>query len=454
MSKTTITLLFSILLFFNSLNASMSIDEAWEALLKKSPALKASQKQKKAAALKKSSVKSMYLPSVNLVGSYTHLSEPVTMNIEELSQVANELLVAVGATPVVPSEVEFSKEDVFLADLQLLWPLYTGGKIDAAQDIYGAKVDEADAKEQMKRDAEFLQLVKYYYGAVVASSLYKTRVEAQRALQMHYENAKKLKEEGQIAKVELLNAKVKLDAAKIEATKAKHQYEIALSALHSLTKSQEIPTSKLFITKSLEDEKDYKESMRLSYAALKLLDANEKMSSALVDVKKADFYPTVVAFGDYNLYKDDSPLMESIPKWYVGLMVNISLIKREDRAQELEIAKVTKSRVKYLKSEAVDKLELLVEKSYKEMSASLEEFDSLSSSLQLAKENYRLRTLSFKEGLSTSVEVVDAELFLESVKTKRLNAAYNFIQRVSELSVLAGKREMFFKIAKDSKEIE
>jgi len=444
-----------LLLFtYSHLFGGMSVEEAWSDFLKNSDGLKASQNELKIAKLKKSSAKSMYLPSVNLVGSYTHLSEPVTMNIEELSQVANGLLVAVGATPVVPSEVEFSKDDVFLADLQLLWPLYTGGKIDAAQDIYGAKVDEADAKEQMKKDEEFLKLIKYYYGVVLASSLYKTRQDAQDALELHYKNSQKLKDEGQIAKVELLNAKVKFDAAKIETTKAKHKLEIALSALQSLTKSQESPISKLFISQNLEDENHYKDKMRKAYAPLSLLDAKAKQSSAFVDVKKADFYPTLVAFGDYNLYKDDSPLMESIPEWYAGVVLSISLIKREDRLEEIEAAKLTNARVKHLKAEAVDKLLVLVEKSYKEMMASLEEFNSLSSSLDLANENYRLRLLSFKEGLSTSVEVVDAELFLESVKTKRLNAAYNFVQKLSQLNVLAGDREMFFKIAKVSKEIE
>jgi hypothetical protein len=45
-------------------------------------------------------------------------------------------------------------------------------------------------------------------------------------------------------------------------------------------------------------------------------------------------------------------------------------------------------------------------------------------------------------------------MFLLGAETKRLNAAYNFVQKVSQLSVLSGDREMFFTIAQESKEIE
>jgi len=72
----------------------------------------------------------------------------------------------------------------------------------------------------------------------------------------------------------------------------------------------------------------------------------------------------------------------------------------------------------------------------------------------LAHENYRLRELAFSEGLSTSVELVDAQIFLLGAKTKRLNAAYNFVQKLSQLSVLSGDREMFFQIEELSERIK
>ncbi len=429
--------------------ASMSVQEAWLSTELNSHALKATSSEVTRAELKKESAESMYLPSITLTGNYTHLSEPVQLEGEiDLSSLPIPLE---GTTPY---HMELSEQDIFLVDLQLLWPLYVGGKIDAAQDIYKSFVSEKKALKEMKKDKEFLKLIKYYYGVVVSESLYETRLEAQKALGVHYENALKLKEQGQIAKIELLNAEVKLDSARIDATKARHNLEIAKSALLSLTKLKPLTSSKLFVNENMRDQKYYETQMSQNYAGLKVLDAKASQSESLVSIKEAAWFPEIAAYGNYNLYKDDSPLMETLPTWFAGVMVKIDLLKRSGRSQEIQAAQLLNEKVKHLKEEAVENLALLIEKNYREMLSDREEFNALSSSLALAKENYRLRTVAFKEGLSTSVELVDAQTFLMGVKTKRLNAAYNFVQKVSRLCVLSGERETFFEIWKSSEEIE
>ena len=146
--------------------------------------------------------------------------------------------------------------------------------------------------------------------------------------------------------------------------------------------------------------------------------------------------------------------MGTLPTWFAGIMVKIDLLQRKDRSQEVQAAKLLNAKVKHLKDEALDNLALLVKKTYKEMMSDAEEFNSLNSSIELARENYRLRSIAFKEGLSTSVELVDAQMFLMGAKTSRLNAAYNFVQKVSRLSVLSGNRELFFQIEELSQRIE
>jgi outer membrane protein TolC len=218
-----------ILIYVSSyLLADISIESAWDTLNSKSEKLSASKDEVSIAQLKKESAKSMYLPSVSMSATYTYLDEPLILDISSLSSAMNLILQKVGSSATVASEIETTNQDIFVASLDVMWPIYTGGKIDAAQDIYKAKASQAQAEYKMQKDKEFLELVKVYYGVVVSKSLYETRVEAESALLHHYENAQKLKEQGQIAKVELLDAKVKLDAAKIQTRNAQHKYEIAL----------------------------------------------------------------------------------------------------------------------------------------------------------------------------------------------------------------------------------
>jgi outer membrane protein TolC len=437
-----------LLLLTTSLFSSVGIEEAWRVIEDKNSALAAAKEDIAAAQHKRSSVKSMYLPNISLSASYTHLDKVVDFDTSKVA----ELMAFYGIT-LFPSSVDLSKEDIFLADLQLMWPLYVGGKIDAAQDLYSAKVDEAKAMLAMQKDKTFLKLIKYYYGVVVAESLYKTRSDALKALQLHYENAKKLYNEGQIAKVELLNAQVKRDAAEIEKEKAADRVNLTKRALGLLIGSKATLASPLFVYESRENLRDFQEQLHNKSATLSLFDAKKREANSLITVKEAAFKPDVIGFADYNLYKDDSLMMESMPNWSAGVLVKFDILAREDRTEELEIAKLTNSKVLLLKKEALQNLEILLQKSYDEMHSAYKEFHALNSSLALAQENYRLRSLSFKEGVATSSDVVDAELFLESVKTKRANAAYTFVQRLAELLILSGERERFFEILKSS-EIE
>ena len=424
------------LMLVSLLWSDIGINEAWQRVLELNDGLRASSGDVKRAQLKQDAASSMYLPSISMSASYTHLDKPIGIELP--------LLIPIGGANSL--EVDFSQQDIFLADLQMLYPLYTGGKIDAVQDAYEAKVSEAEYLHRMKEDKAFLYLVKLYYGVVISESLYKTRKEAQTSLELHFNHAKKLKIQGQIAKVELLNAQVKLDDAKIETTKAKHKLEIVTSALHKMIKIDEKPSSLLFVSQSLDTQSYYADESVQNFAALGVLDAKSKQANALVDIKKAAWHPQVMAYANVNLYRDESVLMQTMPNWMAGVAVRFELFGRSDRGKSIEAAELLHSKVGYLKTQAQEDLRLAVEKTYKEMMLYQEEFNSLSSSLALAQENYRLRNIAFSEGLSTSVEVVDAQMFLSGAKTKRFNAAYNYVQKLSQLCVLSGDREIFFEI--------
>jgi len=433
-----------------SLFANISIENAWYSVEKQNDGLKASTADIRHAQLKKESAEGMYFPSVSLSGSYTHLDNAIGLDTRGVSGLLASLPVPVA----FPSEIDFLDQDIALVDLQVLYPLYVGGKIDAAQDAYSGKVAEAKARHRMAKDKAFLQLIKLYYGVVMTKSLYRTRVESQKALNIHYRHAKKLKEEGQISRAELLNARVKLDIAKIETTKASHKVDIVTSALHTMIKRKQAPSSKLFVSKKIGSKHQYSTQSVEAYAAIDILNAKSQQASAMIGVEEAAWYPEVLGYANVNLHKGNSPFEELSPKWMVGVGVKFDLFSRKDRAKEVEAAKVLRSKVDSLKLQAKDDLRLAVQKTYAEILLYRDEFNSLSSSLALARENYKLRSLAFKEGLATSVEVVDAQMLLSGAKTQRLNAAYNYVNRLAALCVLSGDRERFFTFENSGKGIK
>ena len=427
-----------------SLYAQISIEQAWRKVEDRNDGLKAVQSDIHRAQLKRESSNGMNYPSLSLTASYTHLNEPVGLDISDISSKVNSVLQPLTGH-ALPNEIDFLDDDIGLVNLHLLYPLYTGGKITAAQSAYDAKISEAVALQHLERDKTFLKLIKYYYGCVMSDALYQTRLDSQKALQLHYMHAKKMKEQGQISRAELLNAQVKLDAARIESKKAQHQLNISRKALSSLIKENNIPHSPLFICRILAPQKHYAKESITRNAGIDILKAKAQAADALINIEKSAWHPDLFAYGNLNLYKGESPLEEMTPGWLVGIMLKFDLFSQKDRAKEIEAAKLLRSKVSSLKAQAQEDLKLAVEKTYGEMMLYQEEFDSLSSSMALAQENYKLRTLAFKEGLSTSSEVIDAQAFLRGAKTKRFHAAYNYVQKLALLCVLSGDAEHFFR---------
>ena len=174
-----------------------------------------------------------------------------------------------------------------------------------------------------------------------------------------------------------------------------------------------------------------------------MLDSKRKQAEGFVDVKKGEYLPEVFLFGSYNLYEQDTLAADLNPDWMVGVGVKIPITTRTGRSGKLKAAKSTIIELEHLTTQAIQDLKLLVEKTWREASTALEEYNGLKSSLALARENIRMRDIAFAQGLSTSLEVVDAKLFLVSVKIQRQAAAYQYIVSLARLLALSDQMASF-----------
>ncbi|PAR19405.1 TolC family protein, partial [Vibrio metoecus] len=180
-----------------------------------------------------------------------------------------------------------------------------------------------------------------------------------------------------------------------------------------------------------------------TYPGLNLLDAKEKQASSLIKAEQGKYYPEVYLYGDYSLHEDDSLASQMKPDWLVGVGVNIPLIENTGRSEQVKAANSAVNQVRYLKAQAKQDLSVLVEKTYLEAEQALEEVTGLNSSLNLAQENLRLRQKAFSQGLSTSVDVVDAELYLASIRTQQSLASFNYLISLNKLLALSSEMNSF-----------
>lgn len=432
--------------------------EAWHMLLQNNEGLAAERAGLQRAGLLVDANKGRRLPTVDLTGSYTRLNDPVTMSPSDLLSSMpigadlDALFTDLGNLIGLPAgnvnhalTSTLMEDDVWNASLRALWPLFTGGRISAAVSIAEAQQQEAEFRLRMQEQVKFEELAKYYFGVVLADRVLDTRIEVQDGLAKHLEHAVALEEQGQVARVERLQAAASFDRAQVERRKAQRDLEIATLALTRIVRAESPvnPISGLFTNSQLPPEEAFVDSTLSQYPGLGVLDAKRRQANGLIKVNQGDYYPGVFVFGNYTLYKGDDLVDVMAPDWLVGVGVNVPLVSPSGRKNRVGAARSAVVQVDHLRNQAEHDLQLLVEKTYREALQSLEEFEGLATSLELAQENVRLREIAFSQGLSTSLDVIDGQLFLAGVKTQRWVAAYRYVLSLARLLAISGGKGDF-----------
>lgn len=436
-----------------SFAAPLSFPDAWDLLQQNNNSLAAQQANVERYQHLHNATSSLNLPSVTLGANYTHLDSDVTINGEQfadsLSGVPNLGSLGPALQPFLSGlggiTSTITEQDIFSSSIRAVWPIFTGGRITAAQTAAEGQSEEAQSQFLMEKQARYEDLTKYYFSVILAQDVVQTRLAVEAGLTQHRDFAIKLEEQGQIARVERLQADASLDKAIVERTKAQNDLKIAQLALTQILGLSETvePSEALFINNNLPNMDTFVDQTLTTYPGLSILDAKEKQASSLIKAEKGKYYPEVYLYGDYSLYEDDSLASEMKPDWLVGIGVNVPLVDTSGRSDKVAAAHSAVSQVQYLKSQAKQDLTVLVQKTYLEAQQSVEEVQGLNSSLSLAQENLSLRKKAFNQGLSTSLEVVDAELYLASIKTQQSVARFQYLVSLNKLLALSSEMNAF-----------
>lgn len=436
-------------------SAAISFEQAWQVLQQENYSLAAQRSNVERYEHLQSATDNLNLPSVSVGANFTRLDKDITVSGEQLFESTGQAMPNLGPVlgPMLSPLISqlggmtstISERDIFTSSIRAIWPIFTGGRINAAQSAAEGKKDQARSELAMETQARFEDLSKYYFSVVLAQEVVKTRLLVEQGLTQHRDNAVKLEQQGQIARVERLQAESALDKAVIERKKAQMSLEIASSALTKILNQTTTvePADTLFINQNLPAQNLFIEQTLATYPGLALLDAKEKQATSLIKAEQGKYYPEVYLYGDYSLHEDDSLASQMKPDWLVGVGVNIPLIENSGRSDQVKAAHSAVSQVRYLKAQAKQDLSVLVQKTYLEALQSQQEVDGLNSSLDLALENLKLRQTAFSQGLSTSTDVVDAQLYLASVQTQQSVASFNYLISLSKLLALSNKMDAF-----------
>lgn len=345
-------------------------------------------------------------------------------------------------------------QNVTSIDANLTWPIFTGGKRIYASKIGKKLVFVAEVnREQVSANQQAL-LIESYFGLRLGQRVVEVKAETYNSLKTHYDQALKLEQQGMINRAERLVAQVSMEEAKRELESARKDLEVASQALKSLInigEEQEIrTTTSLFINESIPSANYFKEMIPFNNYLVNQLKLQENIAGDQLKIGRSGYLPNIALIGKQTLYADglDKYLM---PRTMIGVGFTWNIFDGLDREKRIRQARLTSQSLAIGKEKAVTDLQVGVDKFYSQMQNAMDNVKALNTTLEMSNELVRIREKSFKEGMATSSDVVDAEVVLSKVKTAFLLAYYQYDVALANLLSICGIPETFHQYRMDGK---
>ncbi|MEC7120163.1 MAG: TolC family protein [Pseudomonadota bacterium] len=340
----------------------------------------------------------------------------------------------------VPLSLDIEREGI-RSQINVMWPLSTGGKIQATQAQAQAKVAEVESDQVMTQAKLNKALVDRYFAVQLSQRALTVMQSAAATLDEHVYKAKRFEQEGMISRLSRIQAEVARDEIKRDLVETQAKDAVIRAGLASLLN---VPASDLpCLTHPLPTPQPLKSALTdlLAQAeqhnpAFAKLQAKAEQAHQQLKIEQSAFKPEIFAVGSYDLNRRATPLTE--PDWSVGIGAKWALTSGLDRRHLLRAATLRQQQVSALTAQTSADLRLGVEQAYRQAQQYQQQYTLLDRDLVLAHENARLQQRSFEAGLSTSLDATDARLGVARSEVQRYQAAYAYVEALTSLYELTG----------------
>jgi outer membrane protein len=350
------------------------------------------------------------------------------------------------ATMVGP--IIISPAEMYGADLTLTQPLSTFGRLSAALHIAEASLAIAKEAERKTRQSLSYNVTNAYYQLWLAGESLTVVKDAYDNIGRHYEQVKKFYDVGLASKYDLLRAQVQWENLKPQVIQAQNGVALAklgLTTLIGYPKDQELKLS--FSPESLKLEAP-------AITLVALLEEAGRLRPELLQIKQAQViaheqvclaaagYKPVIAL---NLSYSDQG-MEADPatwdtSWTLTLGIRGNLFSSGNNKATLKAAKENELLVAAQQKLLLDQVRFEAEQALQTFTESLEIVKSHQATIGLARESLRLTQARYDAGMATTMDIMDAQLALNSALNGYHAGLYSYLSALAHLDLVAGRNK-------------
>lgn len=378
---------------------------------------------------------------LNVYKSVSDFLPTISYNFQAVNNVELPVLVFMGNRFRIGTKYNFTHV------LQLQYPLFLGGARLANFSIQRhAKKSLLQMLRGKEQEVAF-KAIEAYYQVMLANDLLRVNEKARAAAKANFEQVEKFYQAGTASQLDLLRAKARLSQTIPAVTTARNNLKMSqenLKFILNLAPEDSIVILDSLVVKEFWPDLNEKSLTDLQTIALhsrpdlKSLEQQKAISSKQKWIAGSKFVPQVVLTANVQhqafLETADVTAKDYTRSKAAGVALQWPLFEGAKRAFELQQSFIQSKKLE-LQQEQLRKAILLdVKNSYHQLQEAEQNLVSLKAAFQEAQETLRLANLMYKEGVSTQVEVLNAQTAFTNAELGYRKGIFDY--NISQLRLL------------------
>lgn len=314
--------------------------------------------------------------------------------------------------------------------INVSWPIWTFGKVEGAIDAARYQKNIADLNVYKTEADTKLAAVQAYYQYLEAIKLAEVQAQSVTDYASHLNNVQQQFDAGIVAKLDVLSSNVSLANAKQKSIAADNTRDVAEANLNNIMRvpmnTTLNPLDKNFPQPEFDLTMEQAILMAQKYRwELVEADYGVKAAEASLRSAKAGYLPTVSVGGGYS-WKEASVTAVDKDDWAVKGGLSWSLWDGGATQASVKKADAAVKTAQETLLQAREKIELEVRQDYLNVLSYKEQIRAAEASVAQAEEAYKIATVRYSSGVGINLDVLDAELALNTARTNYITALYNY----------------------------
>jgi outer membrane protein len=166
--------------------------------------------------------------------------------------------------------------------------------------------------------------------------------------------------------------------------------------------------------------------------------------SETITTVKANYFPTVSAFGGWQLRKGSTyEFGDSNHGWLVGVQSQWNIFDGRATAGRVSQARSALEQTRLTLTEAQLAIEVEVRRAYSNWQQATELADAMTKVTGQAEESVRLANARYSAGTATQLDLLQAQTDLTTARTNQIQAYYTYTVAVASLRKAMGQADEF-----------